>query len=170
MLHQNKPDSGCFEPLAFSLFRSQDWRKQLAVCFRCTIAGDLVFFVGGGECGMYARAKKKLGHLRRLSGSPQVCFGQASVFECGMPSISTISSQFLSLCKNVKDLARAPGAGFAIVRIWSLASLAFCSKRQQKATPQGWNFGLHLGSPSTPRRKARARAHTHNTQFWKPCN
>ena len=139
--------------------------KQLAACFRCTIAGDLVFFVGGGERGVYARAPRKSSVIfaGSLSGSPPVCFGQASGFACGMPSISTIFSQFLSLCKNVKDLARAPIVGFAIVRILSLASLALCSKRQQKATPQGWNFGLHLGSPSTPRGKARARAHTHTT-------
>ena len=63
--------------------------------------------------------------------------------------------------QNVKDLACAPGAGFANVRLLSLASLVLCSKRQQKATPQGWNFGLHLGSPSTPRRKAQARVRTH---------
>ena len=36
-------------------------------------------------------------------------------------------------------------------------------KRQQKATPQGCSFGLHLGSPSTPRRKARARTHTQHS-------
>ena len=63
------------------------------------------------EGGMHLRAKKqqkcKLCHLRRLSGSPQVCFGQASGFACGMPSI-----QFLSgAVQNAKGPARAPAGG-----------------------------------------------------------
>ena len=79
------------------------------------------------------------------------------------------------LCaKSVKDLACAPGAGFANVRLLSLASLVLCSKRQQKATPQGWNFGLDVSrqsfdaTPNSP--SACAHTHTHNTQFWKACN
>ena len=55
----------------------------------------------------HARAKKKLGHLRRLSGSPQVCFGQASGFECGMPSISNFQSILVSVQKLTRPCMRS---------------------------------------------------------------
>ena len=113
----------------------------------------------GRVCNVRARPKK-LGHLRRLSGSPQVCFGQASGFACGMPSISTIFSQFLFPCKNVKDLACAPGAGFAIVRILALASLLFVQKGSRKQRPRAGILGYISAVLRRPAEKPE-RVHTH---------
>ena len=127
---------------------------------------------GGGLDGAFCwrgcvRAKKKqkgkLGHLHRLSGSPQVLWlGQ---WFCMRNALYFHNFQsILVSCKNAKDLACAPSAGLAIVRIFSFASLALCSKGSRKQRPKAVVLGFI--SAVLPRHAEKPeRAHTRNTQF-----
>ena len=80
--------------------------------------------------------------------------------EC--PLFPQFSVNSLSLCNNEKVVACAPGAGFAIVRILSLASLGLSSKKQRTATPQGWNLG-YISAILLRHAEKPERVHTHTT-------
>ena len=64
-----------------------------------------------------ARKKTQARSCRRLSGSPEVCFGQASGFACGMPFVSPNFQSILvwNCAKTQKALHALPAGALLIV-------------------------------------------------------
>ena len=121
----------------------------------------MVFFVGGDVCARQEKTKRQARSSSQALWFAPSLMVRPVVLHAECPLFPQFQSILVS-CKNAKDLACAPSAGLAIVRIFSLASLALCSKGSRKQRPKAVVLGYI--SAVLPRHAEKPeRAHTHAT-------